>query len=385
MISREGNLAEEDNDKTDVVAQSQDSTRARSGRSGPRSRTGCAVCKQRRVRCDEKKPQCTHCTRLQLDCLYQSRPRKRQIFGGVGGTTNFSTQRDNLQGTANPSQVFNSQQACVAGSWPSDLAAFPFLDNGLYGAGGADFATFDAPNAENSFGTFMFADTPWHSPPAETSGANVPRGANCEASFLAHDLGESVFPGRRRPERPSNAIDRSNSHFVLPRNVAVDRDRSQYLLSYFQQIVQPPAAILVSGVRKWRRLQRYLMRLAEQHQVVASALNALLELLVLDENTQQPDLNGKRSMSDALSWHSAARDEIAQQMSRHQDVNQKDQLLASIFLLAWFEVIRDQVSDQSLFPRELADRIITEDANWCVLAGCFVCIFTDWNWQDRLN
>ena len=127
------------------------------------------------------------------------------------------------------------------------------------------------------------------------------------------------------------------------------------------------------------------MRLAEQHQAVASALNALLELLALDETTQQPDLNGKRSMSAALSWHNAARDEIALQMSRHQDINQKDQLLASIFLLAWFEVIRDQVSDQSLFPRELADRIITEDATWYVLAGWFFCISTDWNWQDRLD
>lgn len=49
------------------------------GRSGPRSKLGCQTCKLRRVRCDEARPICGHCTRLDLDCVYQpphSRRRK---------------------------------------------------------------------------------------------------------------------------------------------------------------------------------------------------------------------------------------------------------------------------------------------------------------------
>ncbi|KAI0817098.1 hypothetical protein GGR55DRAFT_684858 [Xylaria sp. FL0064] len=42
------------------------------GRSGPRSRSGCQTCKARRVRCDEKHPVCSHCHRLQLECIYGS-------------------------------------------------------------------------------------------------------------------------------------------------------------------------------------------------------------------------------------------------------------------------------------------------------------------------
>ncbi|KAL2821506.1 hypothetical protein BJX63DRAFT_218194 [Aspergillus granulosus] len=42
------------------------------GRSGPRRRTGCLTCRSRKVRCDEAKPNCAHCTRLRLQCVYRS-------------------------------------------------------------------------------------------------------------------------------------------------------------------------------------------------------------------------------------------------------------------------------------------------------------------------
>ncbi|KAL1966866.1 hypothetical protein VTN77DRAFT_3831 [Rasamsonia byssochlamydoides] len=42
------------------------------GRSGPRRKTGCLTCRRRKVRCDEMKPVCRHCTRLRLKCAYKS-------------------------------------------------------------------------------------------------------------------------------------------------------------------------------------------------------------------------------------------------------------------------------------------------------------------------
>ncbi|KAF5011776.1 hypothetical protein FDECE_2143 [Fusarium decemcellulare] len=35
-----------------------------------KSRTGCQRCRARRVKCDEAKPICSHCTRLELTCIY---------------------------------------------------------------------------------------------------------------------------------------------------------------------------------------------------------------------------------------------------------------------------------------------------------------------------
>lgn len=38
------------------------------GRSGPKTRTGCSTCRRRKVRCDEGRPTCANCTRLKISC-----------------------------------------------------------------------------------------------------------------------------------------------------------------------------------------------------------------------------------------------------------------------------------------------------------------------------
>jgi hypothetical protein len=39
-----------------------------------RSRNGCSVCKQKHIRCDERKPLCTYCLRHGADCGYVDSP-----------------------------------------------------------------------------------------------------------------------------------------------------------------------------------------------------------------------------------------------------------------------------------------------------------------------
>lgn len=41
-----------------------------------KSRAGCLRCKQRRVKCDEARPQCTNCIRHEVPCQYKSTPRE---------------------------------------------------------------------------------------------------------------------------------------------------------------------------------------------------------------------------------------------------------------------------------------------------------------------
>lgn len=69
--------------------QIQDTSRTTLGRSGPRSRNGCQMCKQRRVRCNEQRPSCSACIRLKLDCVYEPPPPRRRrstsySFSGTG-------------------------------------------------------------------------------------------------------------------------------------------------------------------------------------------------------------------------------------------------------------------------------------------------------------
>ena len=418
-------------------------SRAASGRSGRRSRTGCIVCKQRRVRCDEARPVCGHCSRLQLECDYQIRPRKKarvaSISREVADSNDYSgeasfheiasslTAADHLdtdgKSLNNDNGVENQQQQSKTGAldslWatngricdraishdvqrqsadraktrcqldgsdqrqdlnagPSKGVPFSFPSTNVDFFDFAAVGTFDAPNPENSFGTFMFDDTPWHSPPrpnnnvANGSHRPVACGKSPEPSaqsmptgFVQNTYGCQPLQGIR----PLNNRCQSDIAYscqgagsVVATNCDIGNEHYQYLLSYFRRIVQPAAAILVGGVHKWRRLQRYLVRISEQSRAVANALFALIELLATDETNSSQ----RGSMAQALEWHESARKEIDFEISRAEDIESKtkDKLLAAVFLLAWFEVIRDQVTDDSLFPIELADRIILSKTDW---------------------
>ncbi|OQE17702.1 hypothetical protein PENFLA_c023G07710 [Penicillium flavigenum] len=45
---------------------------------GPRSRNGCLTCKRRKVRCNERRPRCYHCQRLNLECDWKVNEPQRQ-------------------------------------------------------------------------------------------------------------------------------------------------------------------------------------------------------------------------------------------------------------------------------------------------------------------
>ena len=273
-----------------------------------------------------------------------------------------------------------------APSWSGDAFGLSGSDLNFFDLN--SISAFDAPNAESSFGTFVFADTPWHSPPGNETDTQRSGLANGNAVGHRH-AGHPVLPvggsaesehgasNQRKDSFTSNDRDYSSRRPILARtrsksssNVLDQSTDKRFvqLLQYFERIVQPPAAILVGGPHKWRRLRNYLVKLSEQSRAVASALYAVLEVLATDAlpaNGSSHQRNGH--LNDALEQQENARHEIEFELSRPTEPEQKvkDQLLAATFLLAWFEVVRDQTADQSLFPSDLADRIIvSNDSLW---------------------
>ncbi|KAH8880513.1 hypothetical protein GQ53DRAFT_703898, partial [Thozetella sp. PMI_491] len=201
---------------------------------------------------------------------------------------------------------------------------------------------------------------------------------------------ESSMPVNTNPSQPSSSPARGGTEAaaVPPRQAALrrytneslassrvlelrdrrdsDGDNSAHLLQLFRKIVQPPAAILIGGFERWRRLQHYLCKLSDQSRAVRSSLLCLIELLVIDETEREQDQGREACMMRILERHAAARAEIEMKLSKHAELKPKtrEHLLAAIFLLSWFEVIRDQDTQSMLFPRHLADAVITSDATW---------------------
>ena len=50
-------------------------------RSHKKSRTGCHACKQRHVRCDEERPQCSSCNKRRAICIYALPSHKNGVTG----------------------------------------------------------------------------------------------------------------------------------------------------------------------------------------------------------------------------------------------------------------------------------------------------------------
>ena len=95
---------------------------------------------------------------------------------------------------------------------------------------------------------------------------------------------------------------------------------------------------------------------------------AIIELLAKDDQsvTRADTLDSLTSMGPALKLQEAAIKEVDMMMSKEwgEPSPARDALLASIFLRARFEVVRDQIYDQNLFPGELAEQIITSNGAW---------------------
>ncbi|KAF8539773.1 hypothetical protein BDD12DRAFT_980757 [Trichophaea hybrida] len=49
-----------------------------------RSKNGCQSCRGRKIKCDEKRPKCGHCKRLNHLCVYHSPPRNTNRTGNAG-------------------------------------------------------------------------------------------------------------------------------------------------------------------------------------------------------------------------------------------------------------------------------------------------------------
>ncbi|KAJ4194743.1 hypothetical protein NW767_009929 [Fusarium falciforme] len=133
--------------------------------------------------------------------------------------------------------------------------------------------------------------------------------------------------------------------------------------------MQPPAAMLMGGIRRWRYLQRYLLGLGSKNNAVMNALICLEEVLARDDS----DACGQASDSDdsanriAERYEAAKRQVIDQASGKHHLGEQgMNELLAAVFLLAWIQVIRDRGTERSdsTFPCDQADIIISSGCNW---------------------
>lgn len=69
-----------------------------------RSRNGCLTCKRRKVRCNERRPKCHHCQRLDFECIWKDDGRDHHSpVGNVEMDESFESNTENFANASSPS------------------------------------------------------------------------------------------------------------------------------------------------------------------------------------------------------------------------------------------------------------------------------------------
>lgn len=385
----------------------------------------------RRVKCSEDRPVCAMCARLQLRCIYQAPKRRNprehhsdakraprdssnpletagcrtsldhstllelpgQPSGYDGDANlqtdnwfnfdwNFATQVNRDHATNNPRDPwleadllqFQYPPAELSPLWTGYNLHTPSVDRASSNAA----LSTNAPEAAARPSSSRIMGNTWDS--ASSTARDRLQAVDGEpsgpsASFRSPaPVGHGDQYARSPIATRSDAQKRSSMSnspaarlHSLPR---VGDPETNHLLSLFQRVLQPPASILIGGVRKWRRLQHYLVEVSAQSDAVLDVLLCVIELLFIDEVSRGRDQDQETCLRGVINRHQSALNTLRTLVndSSTGPLNQTthEQHLVVIFLLTWFEVMRDQDGDSAPFPRDLADSIILRDAEWSV-------------------
>lgn len=392
------------------------------GRSGPRSKTGCRTCKLRRVRCNEKRPVCGDCERLQLDCVYlppqKRRPRRTHTeadheatytsqahlnhaqsdeaepLGIARATATSGGMYQTLDHPSAPSDAVQPPTYEPQAATPQDDSEFLLqanIDSNMGEAGSAidAYAQDSGGNADWQVGllgndylalpdpTFPFTSMAFIGSsdlPAPQSGAGI-----VDFGALGSDgLRGPVDTGMETIQRETHfgtTPDGQYSFTVSPPLLSPSQEET--LLTYFERQIRPPASLVGVDPVGWAKIWRCAVKMArERHESVLHAVFALSTLLTASKASIRLGMNRNDHVLFASRLQEAACAAI-QLGASHPEWEKKNSqaLLVSVFLLAWFEVSLQFRS--GILTDAVSRRHMTKTARYAQLSRQ--------NWPRRLS
>lgn len=226
------------------------------GRATPRSRLGCVACKRRHVRCDEAHPSCEPCYRLQLQCYY---PHRSQQAPG-------STTQRRLLPSPGMSEPLSISASDIGLSALYSQNGQDSLQEARDHATQLDILTWS--NISTANGTDALRSS-WAGEPGildSLPNVNLDAISNTEIQIIsdfsctemetlfsnAADLWKTTLCS---PDGSAKISRQTDGHFQF-RSISPPSDspENKPLLRIFGKIIQPPTAMLIGGIKKWRYL-----------------------------------------------------------------------------------------------------------------------------------
>ncbi|KAL6408410.1 hypothetical protein AUP68_08267 [Ilyonectria robusta] len=223
-----------------------------------RVRTGCLVCRARKVKCDEQRPTCQKCTRLKKACVYRIATRWGLSQSPPMGSDLLPRhfQRDQTSTGAVPNNV---PMQAEAGDYP--ILTQPGLPGTVSDLGAREILTISGDLGQADLGLSVSNDSDESSP---NHGAdNFDRGSSLSVAVNPSD----------RFQQTSQLIYLSTTMDWL----AASEAPSPSSFSYFIEVVECPLLSPFDHLN-WTRIRQHIARLGFQHTSVAGSLLAVQAL-----------------------------------------------------------------------------------------------------------
>ncbi|KAF5009314.1 hypothetical protein FDECE_4461 [Fusarium decemcellulare] len=242
-----------------------------------RVRTGCLVCRARKVKCDEQRPICQKCSRLKKTCVYKTpswqRPLPTPMISNLGQT---GPQDD---------------QAVQTGS--QNESSPP--ENGDHLIYNQPF-TIETPSVSGVSNALRMPDVP-----AQTD-QHLPAPIGVDSPSSNHHIVDSFCQGDdQNGQEPSSTRFQQTSQEILLATtldwLAAFEEPTQSSFSYFIEEVDSPFISPFDHLN-WRRVKMHIARLGTQETSVATSILAVQVLYRAQA--------GRLPMTHAMSVHQAA-------------------------------------------------------------------------------
>ncbi|EEU41944.1 uncharacterized protein NECHADRAFT_96944 [Fusarium vanettenii 77-13-4] len=251
-----------------------------------RSREGCLTCKRRKVKCDEQRPRCSHCERLNFECKW--RPQQR--------STAQRRQANNDVGNQQPDQNLS----------PATDAS----------PGASVFQPAHAVDEVFDYASFMWDSGDFWQQVKKANGHLV-----TWTTFANPFPGSSVTQSNDSPDKAP-----------LPQGTGSDK-----LMDFFASSVNPPIIAEVETQKKWVSMRQAVVEMAKVSPMVRHAILAFSNLL-LSRKDGTWNTNDQGHYEHAVA-EVASRD--GSLMTEHSTA--REYLLAALFFLGYIDILESRL------------------------------------------
>ncbi|KAF5537619.1 C6 finger domain-containing protein [Fusarium mexicanum] len=199
-----------------------------------------------------------------------------------------------------------------------------------------------------------------------TTPDSADNGESLDSAYVGSHSAEDSQDQRHTRRQPQSTLREANdaptTRFAISPPILSTTQEHQ-LLKLFETEIQPPASIVGVDPLGWRKIRRYMLKMADgENDHVMLALFAISTLLSSSKAAlQRTGINQDNYKLTASRLHDAACASMKAALAcGPRDGQNSRSLLVSLFLLAWFEIAYDGDNQASpIFPKVMAEKIIS--------------------------